>query len=140
MFGHRVQGGVRPGLSSGGHKFSLILLSVWLGGCLPVSTRHVTMLSAEERAQAAQLPVHTAGLPTGSSAMVESVRGLSCRVNQADGTRVSEAQALEELRRAAFRAGGDAVINLVCAEYGRGQGPHNCVSSVECRGDAVRTK
>ena len=97
MFGHRVQGGVCPGLSSGGHKFSLILLSVWLGGCLPVSTRHVTMLSAEERAQAAQLPVHTAGLPTGSYDMVESVRGLSCRVNQADGTRVSEAQALEEL-------------------------------------------
>ena len=122
----------------GPRRILLLVLVIVLGGCLPVTTRHVTVLSAEQRAQAASLPVHTGSLPAGTHASVGEVRGLSCQVNQADSNRVSEAQAMEELRRASVRAGGDAVMNVVCGEYVRGQGRHNCVRAVECRGEAVR--
>ena len=121
-------------------QLSLLLSSVFLAGCISVTTRNVTMLSAEQRAQAAQLPVHVDALPPGTYESVEAVRGLSCQVNSSDGNRVSEAQAMEELRRASVRAGGNAVMNVVCGEYGRGQGRHNCFRAVECRGDAVQTK
>ena len=117
---------------------SLLLLGASLAGCIPVTTRNVTMLSAEQRAQAAKLPVHTDTLPLGTYESVEAVRGLSCQVNTSDGNRVSETQAMEELKRASVRAGGNAVMNVVCDEYGRGQGRHNCFRAVECRGDAVQ--
>lgn len=127
-------------LASGAQRILLLLLVTCLSGCLPVTTRHVTVLSAEQRAQAARLPVHMDALPPGTFESAGEVRGLSCQVNQADSNRVSEAQAMEELRRASVRAGGDAVMSVACGEYGRGQGRHNCFRAVECRGEAVRTK
>lgn len=120
-------------------RISLLLLTASLAGCFSVTTRNVTMLSAEQRAQAARLPVHAATLPPGTYDSVGAVRGLSCQVNVADGNRASEKQAMEELRRASVRAGGDAVMNVVCDAYERGQGRHNCFRAVECRGEAVQT-
>ena len=127
-------------LASRVQRILMLLLVVYLCGCLSVTTRHVTVLSAEQRAQAARLPVYMDALPPGTFESAGEVSGLSCQVNQADGNRVSEAQAMEELRRASVRAGGDAVMSVVCGEYLRGQGRHNCVRAVECRGEAVRTK
>lgn len=120
-------------------RLSLLLLSASLAGCISVTTRNVTMLSAEQRAQAARLPVHAAALPPDTYDSVGAVRGLSCQVNMADGNRASEKQAMEELKRASVRAGGNAVMNVVCDGYERGQGRHNCFRAVECHGDAVQT-
>ncbi len=118
----------------------LLFTGAFLAGCISVTTRNVTMLSAEQRAQEAKLPVHTDTLPIGTYEFIEAVTGLSCQVNLSDSNRVSEAQAMEELRRASVRVGGNAVMNVVCDEYGRGQGRHNCFRAVECRGAAVQTK
>jgi len=109
-----------------------------LAACMSISTRFVTGLSAEERALAAQLPVYDERLTDGTYGMLEPVSGLSCQVNQADNFRASEDGAIEELKRAAFRVGADAVIDVRCTRYERGQGRHSCFRAIECVGEAVR--
>lgn len=117
----------------------LAIVSILSVGCSAVSTRFVTGLSAEERAQAAQLPVHRERLSEGTYEIVGPVKGLSCQITFDDSYRISEDNALEELKRAAFRAGGDAVMDVRCTHLGRGEGRRRCFRSIECEGTAVRT-
>ena len=103
-----------------------------------MSTRFVGGLSSEERARAAQLPVYREKLAEGAYRVVGPVSGLSCEVAHDDTYRVSEDNAIEELQRATFKAGGNAVMEVNCAHFGRGQGTRNCFRSIECRGTAIR--
>lgn len=132
-------GVMRVDLKGGIERLLLVLLCASLLGCIPpTSTRFVTGLSPEDRALAAKLPVDSERLPEGSYTLVGPVSGLSCRVDQADVYRVSEENAREELKRATFSVGADAVMGVQCQTYDRGEGPRRCFSSIECRGDAVR--
>ena len=120
------------------HWLPAVLLVPALYGCLTISTRYVTGLTPEERALAARLPVSEQRPADGSYEAVARVRGLSCQINQADAYRVSEENALEELKRATFRDGGNAVVGVRCETYSRGEGPFNCFRSILCTGEAVR--
>ena len=129
-----------PGISRAGGALGVVV-GIALSGCdsLPtVSTRFVGGLSSEERARAAQIPVHREKLAEGSYRVVGPVSGLSCEVAHDDGYRVSEDNAIEELQRATLKAGGNAVMEVDCAHFGRGQGTRNCFRSIECRGTAIR--
>lgn len=126
-------------LKGAGKRLLLLLLCASLLGCIPsTSTRFVTGLSPQERALAAELPVYPDRLAEGAYTPVGPVTGLSCRVDQDDVYRVSEENAKEELQRATFSAGGDAVMGVQCQTYGRGEGPRRCFDSIECHGEAVR--
>lgn len=117
----------------------LLILCTSLLGCIPTtSTRFVTGLSPQDRVQAAKIPVYSDTRPEESYTLVAPVSGLSCRVDQDDVYRVSEESAREELKRAAFSVGADAVTGVQCQTYGRGEGPRRCFDSIECRGEAVR--
>ncbi len=116
----------------------LALISVLLMGCNSVSTRFVTGLSAEERALASRLPVYHEKLPEGSYQLVGPVIGFSCRTAADDTYRPSEENAREELKRATFQAGGDAVMEARCEFFLQGQGTMRCFRSYECRGTAVQ--
>jgi len=118
----------------------LAVVGVALIGCKELPTRFVSGLSAEERALAAQIPVHREALPRGSHLIVGRAEGLSCQITHDDPYRVSEDNAIEELKRATFRAGADAVMEVTCEHFGRHQDPRRCVRSVVCRGMAVQTK
>lgn len=111
-----------------------------LGACesLQPSTRFVHGLSAEERARAATIPLYSSASGTASHETLGPVEGLSCQITFDEGYSVSEENARQELRRAAFRAGGDAVIEVACEAFGRHQGPRACFRSVLCTGVAVR--
>ena len=110
-----------------------------LAGCDELPTRFVSGLSAEERALAAQFPVYRERLPEDSYQLVGPVEGLSCRITIDDGYRVSEDNAIEELQRATFRAGGNAVMDVSCANEDRRQSQRRCFRSILCRGIAVKT-
>ncbi len=109
-----------------------------LVGCDALPTRFVTGLSAEERARAAQTPVHRERLAEGTYTVVGPVQGHSCQIAHDDPYRVSEDHAIEELQRATFKAGGTAVMEVACEQFGWRQGTRSCFSSIECRGTAVR--
>lgn len=115
----------------------LLLIGVVLIGCNSVSTRFVTGLSAEERALAAELPVYEEKLPEGSYKLVEPVISFSCRIAPDDMYRPSEENAMEELKRAAFKVGGNAVMEVRCDFFMQGQGTLRCFRSYECSGSAV---
>ena len=130
-----------PRISRAGAVLAVIF-GVAVSGCdsLPgISTRFVGGLSSEERARAAQIPVHREKLPEGSYEVVGPVLGLSCEIAHDDTYRVSEDNALEELRRATFKAGGNAVMEVSCTHFGRGEGARNCFRSIDCSGTAVQT-
>jgi hypothetical protein len=118
--------------------FLLTLAGVFLFGCNSVSTRFVTGLSAEERALAAKLPVYHEKLPQGSYELVGPVIGFSCRTAADDRYRPSEENAMEELKRATVKAGGNAVMEPRCEFFMQGQGTMNCFRSFECRGNAIQ--
>ncbi len=129
-----------PGYSLAGRALA-VAVGVALSGCdsLPsVSTRFVTGLSSEQRAQAAEIPVYREKLVEDSYKVVGPVLGLSCEVAHDDSYRVSEENAIEELQRATFKAGGNAVMEVGCLHFGRAQGGRNCFRSIECRGIAIR--
>jgi hypothetical protein len=107
--------------------------------CDSVSTRFVSGLSAEQRALAADLPVHSGRLPEGSYESLGAIEGLSCQITIDDRFRVSEENAMEELRRAAFQAGGNAVMEVDCVRQQRLQSSRRCFDSILCQGVAVRT-
>ncbi len=128
-----------PRISLAGGALALIL-GVAVSGCdsLPsVSTRFVGGLSSEERARAAQIPVHREKLAEGSYQVVGPVLGLSCEIAHDDTYRISEDNAIEELQRSTFKAGGNAVMEVSCTHFGRAQGTRNCFRSIECRGTAI---
>ena len=117
-------------------------MGVVLSGCdsLPtVSTRFVTGLSSEERAKAAEMPVYPEKLAGDSYRVIGPVMGLSCQITHDDEYVVSEDNAREELQRASFKAGGNAVMEVNCTHFARSQGTVNCFRSVECGGTAIRT-
>jgi len=115
----------------------LICIGALLLGCNSVSTRFVTGLSAEERALAAELPVYREKLPEGSYQLVGPAIGFSCQITHDDRYRVSEENAIEELKRATFKTGGNAVMEVRCDAFERRQGTLPCFSSIECQGSAV---
>lgn len=120
-------------------KHLLFVLTVpTIVGCLPVSTRFVPMMTAEERAAATQLPVYENTLASGTYEAIGEVRGLSCQMNAKDAYRASNDGAVTELQRATVRAGGTAVMNVSCTRLERGQNQTNCFRAFECRGTAVR--
>jgi len=117
----------------------LLLTGAVLAGCEAVPTRFASGLSAEDRALALALPVHRDSLAEGSYRSVGSVTGVSCQITHDDPYRISERNALEELRLAAFQAGGSAVMEVKCNSVERGQGARRCFRSIECAGIAVET-
>ena len=120
-------------------RLALLILCTSLLGCITTtSTRFVTGLSPQDRVLASKLPIYDDRLPEGGYTEVAPVTGLSCRIDQADVYRVSEENAREELKRATFSVGGDAVMGVECQTYGRGEGPRRCLESIECRGEAVK--
>jgi len=119
---------------------SLAVVGAALIGCKELPTRFVPVLSGEDRALAAQIPVHREALPRGSYLIVGRVEGVSCQITHDDPYRVSEDNAVEELQRATFRAGADAVMEVTCEHFGRHQDPRRCIRSVVCRGIAVQMK
>jgi hypothetical protein len=122
-----------------GQWILLALSGALLIGCGSVSTRFVSGLSAEDRALAAELPVYRERLPEESYKLVGPVNGLSCQLTHDDQYRVSEENAIEELRRATFKAGANAVMGVRCDVLEQGQGTRSCFRSIECRGSAVQT-
>ena len=94
-------------------------------------------LSAEERALAAKLPVYKEKLSEGSYELVGPVIGFSCRTAVDDRHRPSEENAMEELKRATVKAGGNAVMEGRCEFFLQDQGTMRCFRSFECRGTAV---
>ena len=121
-----------------GRWLPVIPVLLLLAGCDSIPTRFVTGLSAEERALAAQLPVYRDRLPEGGYQFLGPVSGLSCETGPGEGYRASEENALEELKRAAFRVGGNAVMEARCEFFPRARGSHNCLRAFECSGNAVR--
>jgi hypothetical protein len=97
--------------------------------------RYVSGLTAEQRAMAAQLPVLREAPPEGTYTVLRPVSGLSCRLNAEDTTRVSEADAIEELQRAAVLEGGNAVVEVACRKEGWPQ--VTCAEAIRCEGIAV---
>lgn len=130
--------------------FALAQLSGFLSTCLAVavtlsacskptiSTRFQTGLSAQQRTMAAELPIYRDTLAEGTYRLVQPVSGLSCQVSADERYRASEENAIEELRRAAIAAGGNAVMELECVQSESRRGPRNCFRSFECRGKAIR--
>jgi uncharacterized protein YbjQ (UPF0145 family) len=113
------------------------LLIALLTACSSVSTRFVTGLTAEQRAAAAALPVYDT-LPAGLRYQpVGEVEGLSCQTRSKEAFRASEAGAMEELRRAAVRDGGNALTGVSCTSLNRGQQGSNCFRAFQCRGLAI---
>ncbi len=110
-----------------------------LVACDSMSTRFVSGLSAEERARAAQLPIYRDELPEGFYQTVGPVKGLSCQITIDDAYRVSEENAIEELQRAAFRTGANAVMAVSCGRVDRKRSARRCIRSIECHGIAVQT-
>ena len=115
------------------------VIGATLIGCESTPTRFVTGLSQEERAVAAQLPVYRETLPKGSYRAIGPVEGLSCQITHDDRYRVSEDNAIEELRRASFQAGANAVMAVSCEPVDRQQSTRRCFRSIVCRGTAVET-
>ncbi len=115
-----------------------ILLSGLVAGCDSVPTRFVSSLSAEERALAAQLPLHEGTLAQESYRVIGPAEGISCQITLDDGYQVSESNAREELQRASFQMGANAVIEVSCDNMDRGQDARSCFRSVVCRGIAVQ--
>ncbi len=139
---------VRIPITSKGWKIAPSNLADWmllavvgtaLMGCDAMPTRFVSGLSSEERARAAQVPVYREELPEGSYQIVGPVEGLSCQITIDDRYRVSEDNAIEELQRAAFRKGANAVMEVSCAQADRQQSTRRCFRSIFCRGIAVQT-
>ena len=119
-------------------RIAFAVLSALLASCDKMSTRFVSGLSAEERAQAAKLPIYRGQPPEGAYRTIGPVEGLSCRITHDDAFQVSEENAIEELQRAAFRAGASAVTDVDCAREDRNQSARRCFRSIICRGVAVR--
>ncbi len=117
----------------------LAVIGTGLTGCDELPTRFVSGLSAEERALAAQFPVYHERLPEGAYQLVGPVEGLSCQITIDDRYRVTEDNAIEELQRSTFRAGGNAVMEVSCANEDRRQSQRRCFRSILCRGIAVKT-
>lgn len=109
-------------------------------GCDVLPTRFVSGLSADERSMAAQIPVYHKRLPEGFYRPVGEVQGLSCQISSSDTYRASADNAIEELQRATFRAGGNAVMDVSCDHFGQRQGNQNCFRSIVCRGMAIQSK
>ena len=117
----------------------LAAVGVALTGCEDMPTRFVSGMSAEERTRAAKIPVYREELPEGSYQTVGAVEGLSCQITIDDRYRVSEENAIEELQRATFRKGANAVIEVSCRREDRQQSARRCFRSIVCRGTAVQT-
>jgi len=127
-----------PRISLAGCALPVVILMA-LSGCDSLPTRFVSGLSADERAEAARIPVYRKKLAEGSYRLVGPVKGLSCQISHDDHYQVSEGNAIEELQRATFKAGANAVMEVACDEFGWRQGTRSCFRSVECRGTAVKT-
>ncbi|RLA45025.1 MAG: hypothetical protein DRR42_19825 [Gammaproteobacteria bacterium] len=114
--------------------YSLLVTTVFVAlvGCETLPTRFVSGLSAEQRALAAQIPVYFESLAEGSYRLIGQVEGLSCQITYDDEYKVSKGNAIEELQRAAFKKGGNTVIEVSCAE-----GADPCFRSIACQGNAV---
>ena len=120
---------------------SWMAIAVTLYACSKptVSTRFQTGLSAQQRAMAAELPIHSETLVEGVYRLIQPVSGLSCQVSADEHYRASEEHAIVELQRATIAAGGNAVMEVECVQGESRRGPRNCFRSFECRGKAIRT-
>lgn len=107
-------------------------------GCEDMPTRFVD-LSAEERTLAAQIPVYREQLPKDSYIGMQEVRGVSCEAGSDEGYRASEKDAIEELQRATYVAGGNAVMGVTCGSSDQNRGDRTCFRSFICSGTAVKT-
>ena len=118
----------------------LVVVSAALAGCDSISPRFVIGLSAEERALAAQIPVYPEALPPETFVPVGEVSGISCQVTHDERFRVSRDHAIQELRSATVRAGGNAVMDVRCGDLQHRTGSRRCFRSIECHGLAIQQK
>jgi hypothetical protein len=103
------------------------------GGASP----YVRGMTSQQKAQARSVPVHRETLPDGTYRLVEHVQGVSCRVNAIDNDRVSEEEAIEELRYATLKAGATAVMEVRCDRPDFTESQYACAESVVCKGVAI---
>ena len=103
------------------------------GGASP----YVRGVTPQEKAQARGVPVLRETLPDGTYRLIKHVQGVSCRVNAIDNDRVSEEEAIEELRYATLRAGATAVMEVRCERPSLTESQYACAESVVCKGVAV---
>jgi hypothetical protein len=116
----------------------LLVISAALSGCDSIPTRFASGLSAEDRRLAARLPVYSEMLAPETFVLVGPVSGISCQITHDDGYRVSRENAIEELRIAALKAGGNAAMGVRCGQLQHRQGARRCFRSIECQGSAIQ--
>ena len=117
----------------------IFLLTVLLAASVESSPRRfVGGLSAEEKRQAEQIPVSSSSLPDDGYQVLGPVEGQSCQATYDDIYTASEADAVQELKRATLKKGGDAVMESSCQAYGANEAGDGCFRSYVCRGIAVR--
>lgn len=107
-----------------------------LAGCGGTGT-YVRGLSPQQKTQARSLPIFEGTLIDGTYRFIKRVEGLSCRVNAIDNYRVTEAEALDEMRYAAFKAGGTAIMEVSCRRESFRETKYACYESILCEGVAV---
>jgi len=117
----------------------MLMTGFFLVACGSMSTRFVTGLSSEQRAQAEGLSLYRETLAEGSYVLVGPAEGYSCQITRDDTYRPTEHNALAELRRAAVKAGGNAVMGVGCEPLGRGQSQWGCFRAIVCGGTVVDT-
>lgn len=115
----------------------LITASTAMTGCLSVSTRFVSGLSAEQRAMAAELPVYDRAPSDSRYRVIGEVKGLSCQTSANSAYRASEGNARDELKRSAVREGANGLMNVSCSRLTRGQQGTNCFTAFQCQGTAI---
>jgi uncharacterized protein YbjQ (UPF0145 family) len=116
----------------------LLVISAVLSGCYSIPTRFASGISAEERRLAAQLPVYSEMLAPETFVLVGPVSGISCQITHDDRYRVSRENAIEELKIAALKAGGNAVMGVQCGQLQHRKGARRCFRSIECQGTAIQ--
>ncbi len=110
-----------------------------LAGCSGTGSplRFETGLNAEQKAAAASIPVYVAAPAEGSYRVKQPVRGMSCRITVTDDYQINREDAVEELQRAALKAGASAITEVVCERLAWPNAPSGCTEAIVCRGVAV---
>lgn len=117
------------------------LLMVFLAGCGLTAGMgrvvRITDLSSEEIARANTMRIYKSGAFPASENLGR-IEGLSCAALAEE--RVSEIEALEQLKIKAAKLGATAVTNVACQYNGEIDWQSNCWRTYVCVGDALQTQ
>ncbi|MGV6826978.1 MAG: hypothetical protein ACWA5Q_08370 [bacterium] len=100
--------------------------------------RFVMGLTKEQKAMADQLPVYQDANQAGQHSVLGAVQGISCMATYDDDYTPSEKDAMQELKRATLKKGGNALAEPSCQSYGVDDAKRGCFKSVICDGMAIR--